>query len=584
VKIIATSRESLRVDGEHVYRMPSLAVPPEGARLTADAALEFGAVTLFVERATAADTRFVLTDDNVAIVSDICRRLDGIALAIELAAPRVKIFSVGQLAERLGERFRLLTGGRRTALPRQQTMRALIDWSYDLLGDDEKTLFRKLGIFSGGWSLAAATSICGDADVSEWEVLERLSALVEKSLVQVDFDGDGQRYRLLESTKEYAREALRAAGEYEAAARAHARHYLDVAREVDDLFVGRGSSNEASVLALADIDNFRSALTWSLKDGNDVAAGSEIAARLGILWSRWYRFEGERWLRTARDVASGDPSMAARVLLALSRVLPDGIEKVARASEAVTAFRAIDEPLALASALSSEAEALRAIGEYGKAAQAQADGVALYRKHGTPSQVTSALLTLGSVETIAGNLDAARRLLEEARLLNPRNVSAATNLAELEFADGHFESAIRYAREALDYFRERHRSNACIVLCNLAAYSLALGRADDARIFAREGLAVAHELRVADLVALAIQHLASVAIASGDADRAARLTGFVDARYAELGLKRDTSEQYTYERLRSDLAAALSSSDLAQRMSEGLAMSEERASAESALV
>jgi predicted ATPase len=230
VKIIATSRESLRVDGEHVYSMPSLAVPPEGARLGADAASRFGAVALFVDRAAAADSRFALTDENVAIVSDICRRLDGIALAIELAAPRVKMFSVGQLAERLGERFRVLTGGRRTALPRQQTMRALIDWSYDLLADEEQALFRKLGAFSGGWALAAATSICGDADISEWEVLERLSALVEKSLVQVDLDAEGQRYRLLESTKAYAREAINAAGEFEATAREQARDSLAAPR------------------------------------------------------------------------------------------------------------------------------------------------------------------------------------------------------------------------------------------------------------------------------------------------------------------------------------------------------------------
>jgi len=584
VKIVATSRESLRLDGEHLYRMPTLAVPPEGTRLTAERALDFGAIALFVERAASADSRFALRDENVEIVADICRRLDGIALAIELAAPRVKIFSVAQLADRLGERFRLLTGGPRTALPRQQTMRALIDWSYDLLVDDERAMFRKLGIFSGGWSLAAATSICGGADVSEWEVLERLSALVEKSLVQVDFDSDTQRYRLLESTKEYAREALRAAGEFEATARAHALNYRDVAREVDDLFIKRGASNDAFALASADIDNFRSALAWSLGERNDVAAGAEIAARLSILWTRTFRYEGARWLNSARAEPMGDPATAARVLLALSHVLADGIEKVACATEAVAAYRAIDEPLALASALSSEAEALRAIGEYRKAATAQAEGVALYRAHGNPALVTSALLTLGSIETIAGDRDAARRLLEEARLLNPRNGSAAVNLAELEFADGHYEAAVRFGREALDYFRDRHRSNACIALCNLAAYSIARERPDDARTFAREGLAMAHELRLPDLVALAIQHLASVALSTGDADRAARLAGFVDARYDALGLKRDTSEQYTYERLRSGLEEALSAAHLAARTSEGAAMSEERASAESTLV
>jgi predicted ATPase/class 3 adenylate cyclase len=577
VKIIATSRESLRVDGEHVYRMPSLTVPQAGESLTVDRALAYGAVALFAERAAAADSRFTLTDENVATVSDICRRLDGIALAIELAAPRVKMFSVAQLSQRLGERFRLLTGGRRTALPRQQTMRALIDWSYDLLDGDQQSLFRRLGVFSGGWSLAAATSLSENAQTSEWEVFDLLSALVEKSLVQVDLSESAQRYRLLESMKEYAREALQSSGGFETVAAAHCRHFLAVARTVDDLFVNRGDSNDAFAMASIDVDNFRAALAWALGEGHDELAGCEIAGRLSILWSRAFRYEGARWLKAALDRTAGDPRTMARVLLALAHVLPDGVEKVARSSEAVAAYRAIEEPLPLAAALSSQAEALRAIGRYAEAAAAQAEGVALYRSHGNPALVTSALLTLGSIETIAGNRENARRLLEEARRLNPNNGSASTNLAELEFADGNLEAAVSYAREALEYFKDRHRSNACIVLCNLAAYSLALGRADSARAYAREGLAMAQDMRLPDLVALAIQHLASVAITAGDADRAARLCGYVDARYAALGLTRDTSEQYTYERLRAALDAASGPEAIATATVEGAAMSDDHA-------
>jgi predicted ATPase/class 3 adenylate cyclase len=175
ISIIATSREGLNVAGESVHRMPSLSVPPPKSALSAAEAATYGAVALFAERAHAADDRFTLTDQNAAIVADVCRRLDGIALAIELAAPRVKVLAVEQLSRRLDERFRILTGGSRSALPRQQTMRALIDWSYDLLSDTEKAVFRRAGVFVGGFTLESATAVCGfDGRLDEWEVLETL--------------------------------------------------------------------------------------------------------------------------------------------------------------------------------------------------------------------------------------------------------------------------------------------------------------------------------------------------------------------------------------------------------------------------
>ncbi len=580
VKILATSREPLSISGEHVYRMPSLSVPPADATLTPESARSYGAIALFAERACASDPRFRLDRDSTPIVAEICRKLDGVALAIELAAPRVKVFSPRQLADRLDERFRLLKGGSRSALPRQQTMRALIDWSYDLLEESERVLFRTLGIFSGGWSLEAATAICGDDPASEWEVLDRLSALVDKSLVHSEIDADAQRYRLLESLRAYAREELMRTDGFEGAARAHARYYLDVARRVDQLFIREGKSDDAFVIANAETGNIRAALEWSLGAANDVRLGCELAARLSILWTRSLRFEGARWLNAATACGLDEPEIAARVLLALSHALPDGPEKVAQARAAAVAFRQIDDPLALASALSSEAEARRAIGQYAAASQAQSEGVTLYRAHGTPAQVAAALLTLGSIATIAGDRNAARPLLEEARALNPRNGSIATNLAELSFADGDFEAAVAYGREALDYFKDRHRSNACIALCNLAAYSLALERPDDTRTFAHEGLSIAIAMRLPDLIALAIQHLASVAGESGALERAARLLGYVDARYAELGLQRDTSERITFERLRTRLAESFSDADIAANLSMGAAMTEDQAVAE----
>ena len=182
VRVLATSREPLRIAAERVYRVPSLTVPPDDA-LTAADALQYGAIAFFAERARASDAKFALSDESAPIVSEICRRLDGIALAIELAAARVKVMAPRQLAQKLDERFRVLTGGNRTALPRQQTMRALIGWSYDLLSEQEQKLFRCVSIFLGGWTLEAAETVCSDETIDALDVIDLISSLVEKSLV-----------------------------------------------------------------------------------------------------------------------------------------------------------------------------------------------------------------------------------------------------------------------------------------------------------------------------------------------------------------------------------------------------------------
>ncbi len=204
--IIVTSRQALGVGGEVVYNVGTLPVPPENTD-SATAALGFSAAKLFAERASAASSRFSLTDANAGLVADICRRLDGIPLAIELAAAKTAVLSIKQLSEKLDERFRLLSQTSSNRLPRQQTLRALINWSFDLLDEQERAVFRRLSIFAGGWTLQAAAAVCTDDDIDEWEVLELLSALVSKSLVVVEPLGDDQRYRMLNSIRDYAREA-----------------------------------------------------------------------------------------------------------------------------------------------------------------------------------------------------------------------------------------------------------------------------------------------------------------------------------------------------------------------------------------
>jgi predicted ATPase len=280
--VIATSREPLRVEGEWVYPVPPLAVPAEGSPDGEDP-LRYGAVRLFVERARAAATHFSPDARDAAGIAEICRRLDGIPLAIELAAARIAALGIEGVAARLDDRFQLLAGGRRTALPRHQTLRATLDWSYELLTEPERVLLRRLAVFAGGFTLQAATAVAADDEIAASEVVDCVANLVAKSLVTARADGARVRYRLLETTRAYALEKLVEAGEFDAVARRHAGRYLD-------LF--DGAEAEAATRPtdewLADyvprMDNLRAALDWAFSPDGDASIGVALTAAAVSLW------------------------------------------------------------------------------------------------------------------------------------------------------------------------------------------------------------------------------------------------------------------------------------------------------------
>ena len=243
VHLLVTSRETLGIDGETVFRVPSLTVPAEGAEELSDLAAS-GAATLFVERARTLATGFILTDEAAPVVGAICRRLDGMPLAIELAAARLRSMSLSQLNDRLDQRFRLLTGGSRTALPRQQTLRAMVDWSYDLLNGFEQAVLRRMSVFVGGFELEAAEFVCGFGDIEDFDVSGLLGSLVDKSLVVADTSATTARYRLLETIRQYGAEKLvgmdeEAAGAHEA----HATYYVGYVQEVAPHLTGRSQES-----------------------------------------------------------------------------------------------------------------------------------------------------------------------------------------------------------------------------------------------------------------------------------------------------------------------------------------------------
>src|ERR1700730_16866345 len=281
IRVIATSREPLRAEGEQIYPVQPLAVPTEDSANGEDP-LRYGAVRLFVDRTRAAAPHFSPDAGVLAAIAGICRRLDGIPLAIELAAARAAALGIEGLVARLDDRFHLLTGGRRTALPRHQTLRATLDWSYELRPEPERVVLRRLAIFAGSLTLQAASAVAADGEIAAAEVVDCLAGLVAKSLVTAD-GGAVVGYRLLETTRAYALEKLVQAGEFEAVARHHARHYLD-------LF--EGAEAEAETLPtdewLADygprLDNVRAALDWAFSPGGDASIGVALTAAAVPLW------------------------------------------------------------------------------------------------------------------------------------------------------------------------------------------------------------------------------------------------------------------------------------------------------------
>ncbi|HYL40996.1 MAG TPA: BTAD domain-containing putative transcriptional regulator, partial [Candidatus Binatus sp.] len=284
VVVLATSRERLGLGGEAVWPLPTMAVPAFGDEPLPEEVLGFDAVRLFVERAEAAWPSFRLGADNAATAADICRRLDGIPLALELAAARLTSLTLDQVAARLADRFDLLSGADRTAEPRQQTLRGAIEWSYDLLDEHERALFRRLSVFSGAFDLSAATAVCAGGDVGSARVPDRLGALVEKSLVERAAPLDSEaRYRMLETVRQYGSELLIAAGEDQRVRQSHAADFTRRAREGVAGLHGPEATRFVGRLD-ADHDNLRAALEWLLHDGDGEAA----LALAGELWPYWH--------------------------------------------------------------------------------------------------------------------------------------------------------------------------------------------------------------------------------------------------------------------------------------------------------
>ncbi len=413
-RILCTSRESLGIAGERVWRIPSLALPSVGPEAAAPGLVQNEAVLLFAERARTASPAFRLSAENLPAVARVCVRLDGIPLAIELAAARVKVLSVDQVAARLDDRFRLLTGGSRTALARQQTLQATMDWSFDLLTDQERALLRRLSVFAGGWTLDAAEAVCADETVAREAVLDLLTRLVDKSLVEVD-GGTVPRYRMLETVRQYGQEKLLAA---EAAPHVRSRHrdWFQVLA-ADAAGHLRGPEQKVWLERLErERDNLHTALGWSAEDDPDRAL--RMAADL---WRFWYLrgrlSTGGEWLEEVLQKAPTPTAARAKALngaAVLAYAAGNYDRAVSLAHQAVALARTFDDRQGFASGVLVLGTAHLAQGEFARAAALVDESLTAFRDAGDVWGQALALSVLGDLALNRGEYDRAVQVYEES--------------------------------------------------------------------------------------------------------------------------------------------------------------------------
>ena len=583
LQMIASSREALGIGGEVIYRVPPLALPAD-VDTSPDNLCEFESVQLFVERAQAVQPQFSFTAANAPAVAQISRRLDGIPLALELAAARVRMMPPEQIAAHLDDRFRLLTGGSRTALPRQQTLRSLIDWSYDLLSEPERTLFRSLAVFVGGWSIEAAEALTPDLDV--WSLLE---ALVNKSLVAQEDAGGVARYRLLETIRQYARDRL-----LESPENAHSRdrHFKYYYEWIDPSLPHRLGSHSKQWYDMCERekDNLRAAFSWGLEVDPDAVL--RLAAALADFWTRrGYYADVRAELSSALQRVDSLPALTgeaqqlrlltrARALLAISQpIFHDYSTRISAGSECVRLFRQYGSREELGFALGILATNESMHGDLDQAEQHLVEAIALGRETGDTGVMAMTLGLFGQVILAKyGDLEGARRASDESARIGRQSgdsmpwgsATAILNLGVFNLITGQYDQARRYSQEAHELFQELGDPLMTVnAQSNLGHIELANGNFSAAAQIYRQTLprylesqhfgAIAHQLEMFATISRREDHLA----------RAARLFGAAEALRESVNIPMAPYEREGYEREVTALRQAMTPEALALGWEEG---------------
>jgi predicted ATPase/DNA-binding XRE family transcriptional regulator len=581
--VLVSSRIALRLRGEHEFPVPPLALPDHADDLTRCMDIEtlgdFSAVALFIERARAVNPGFALTLDTAPTVVEICRRLDGLPLAIELAAPRCKVLTPHAMLGRLEHRLRLLTDGARDAPARQRTLRAAIAWSYDLLSSEERMLFRRLGIFVGGCTLTAAERVCDVSGGVGLDILDGIGALVDQSLVQQREGTDAElRFVMLETLREYALEQLDGAGELHLLQHCHAAHVLALVEEAEPhLF----TANRGPWLQRLneEQDNIRAALQFALEQ-HDPETGLRLVGSLWMWFLRRLLVEGRRWAEEllAHPGASDPTAARASALFSaghLAWLQGDVRTMRARLQESFAIRRRLGDEAGLGRALPFLGLAID--DDHETARQLAEEGVALCRAGHDQWGLAMALTNLGRIEGTWAHDDAAEPPLEEATALF-RSIGDGwllalplNSLGAIAYRRGNYERAQAAFAEALPCFQAvEDRRNTAQVLTNLGYVALARGELGQARDIFSASLAFGHEHSDQFNSPACLRGLAGVAFARDDPARAARLLAAADALFLATGATRWPAERLGGAMASDDLRAGLSEAGFSAAWEAGM--------------
>lgn len=547
LRILASSRAELGIAGELTYRVPPLSLPDPHQSLPIKSLTQYEAVHLFQERAIANQRSFRVTEQNAQAVVQICRELDGIPLAIELAAARTKALSVQQIARRLQDRFALLTEGKRAAFSHHQTLRATMDWSYELLSPQERTSLRRVSVFVGGFTLEAAEQVCTGKDLEENTILDRLTHLLEKSLVIFEDQGGEARYKLLETVRRYGQEKLMEAGER---AEWHERHrdfYLKLAEQAELELDG---PNQESWFHQLEVEhgNLRAALQWSLEDGKAEKA-LRIAGALGHFWDiRDHFTEGLVWLERALEKSVAAPRQLRAKALRAAGVLA------------------------------------WCQGKYEQAKGLQQESLKIYQEIGDTQGIAMSLNNLGNILYNQGDYEAARDFHRQSLVIR-RGVEdkhgiavSLNNLGNVALDQSDYQGARRLYRQSLAIRREiGDQHGIAVSLHNLGMVLQNQGDYERARRLYEESLEITRAIGDKKMIAHSISQLAGIVRAEGQLKRAAQLLGAVAALLERLGAVLDGSERSHYEQNVLILRNELGEKAFQKAFAEGRASTTEQA-------
>ena len=542
LKILVTSRVRLQLRVEHEFILQPLLVPMD-KRLTADELKEYPSVSLFVERAQAVKPAFTLTEDNAPAIAEICRHLDGLPLALELAAVRIKLLAPQAILSRLSDSLKLLTGGARDLPARQQTMRGAISWSYDLLEAEEKRLLNRLAVFAGGFTLDAADRVANAANDFEVDLLDAVASLVDKSLLSQREMASGEpRFRMLEVVREFALERLESSGEGREVKRLHAGFYGQMAETAGPELLG-GKTAEWLDRLEQEHDNLRAAIEWSLE--NEPENALRIVGVIRNFWfTRGHLSEGFKWTRAAleRGGEEADTKLRATAFLVMGNLSW-------RQGELEAAERSLQECLRLARELDEKNLIARSLG------------------------------TLGIVKTQQGDLTQAKALAEEslmiAREMNDKPLITArlNDLGETARLQEDYESARKFYEEAAALARQRSaKISISVPVLNLAMIACLQKDYKAALSFALEALKTCEELGDKVYTGLSLGIFAALAAAAGEVEKAAQLFGAMQAVYDAMGYKLEKADQIFLDRYTGEAREALGERGFEVAFREGQSM------------